>query len=91
MGRPVPQLYESVAHDESDGVFGIDLRKWAKSGWSALTSGGKKKDLIPPVLTALLDAVEVAYLKLHNDAGVWLALVGVCDAKGESACKETNL
>jgi hypothetical protein len=24
--RPVPQLYESASHDESDVVFGIDLR-----------------------------------------------------------------
>ena len=77
--RPVPQLYESVAHDESDVVFGIDLRKWAEGGWSALTSGEEKKDLVPPVLTALLDALEVAYLKLPNDAGTWLALDGVCD------------
>ena len=56
-------------------VFGIDLRKWAEGGWSALTSGEEKKDLVPPVLTALLDALEVAYLKLPNDAGAWLPLL----------------
>ncbi|KAG6328564.1 hypothetical protein ID866_10525, partial [Astraeus odoratus] len=66
--RPVPQLYESVAHDESDVVFGIDLRKWAEGGWSALTSGEEKRDIIPPVLTALLDALKGAYTKLDNDA-----------------------
>jgi len=75
--RPVPQLYESVAHDESDVVFGIDLRKWAEGGWSALTSGEEKKDLVPPVLTALLDALDAAYPKLPNDAGAWLLLVCV--------------
>ncbi|KAG1746630.1 uncharacterized protein EDB91DRAFT_1118048 [Suillus paluster] len=66
--RPVPQLYESVAHDESDVVFGIDLRKWAEGGWNALTSGEEKKDLIPPVLTALLNALNEAYDRLPNDS-----------------------
>ncbi|KIK36317.1 hypothetical protein CY34DRAFT_16462 [Suillus luteus UH-Slu-Lm8-n1] len=42
-----PQLYESVAHDESDVVFGIDLRKWAEGGWNALTSGEERKDFLP--------------------------------------------
>ncbi|KAI6041923.1 hypothetical protein EDC04DRAFT_2665238 [Pisolithus marmoratus] len=65
--RPVPKLYESVAHDESDVVFGIDLRKWAEGGWSALTSGEEKKDYIPPVLTALLDALRYAYANLPDD------------------------
>ena len=67
--RPVPQLYESVAHDESDVVFGIDLRKWAEGGWSALTSGDEKKETIPPVLTALLGGLTESYTKLPNDAG----------------------
>ncbi|KAH0836666.1 hypothetical protein J3R83DRAFT_8385 [Lanmaoa asiatica] len=66
--RPVPQLYESVAHDESDVVFGIDLRKWAEGGWSALTSGEEKKETIPPVLTALLDSLTESYTRLPNDA-----------------------
>lgn len=66
--RPVPQLYESVAHDESDVVFGIDLRKWAEGGWNALTSGEEKKDLIPPVLTALLYALKETYDRLPNDS-----------------------
>ncbi|KAG2157826.1 uncharacterized protein EDB93DRAFT_818604 [Suillus bovinus] len=66
--RPVPQLYESVAHDESDVVFGIDLRKWAEGGWNALTSGEEKKDLIPPVLTALLNALNETYDRLPNDS-----------------------
>ncbi|KIK99806.1 hypothetical protein PAXRUDRAFT_822344 [Paxillus rubicundulus Ve08.2h10] len=65
--RPVPQLYESVAHDESDVVFGIDLRKWAEGGWSALTSGEEKKELIPPVLVALLNGVTESYARLPND------------------------
>jgi hypothetical protein len=69
--RPVPQLYESVAHGESDVVFGIDLRKWAEGGWNALTSGEERKDLIPPVLTALLDALTETYGRLPNDSGEW--------------------
>ncbi|KAH7929102.1 hypothetical protein BV22DRAFT_1057685 [Leucogyrophana mollusca] len=66
--RPVPQLYESVAHDESDVVFGIDLRKWAEGGWNALTTGDEKKEQVPPVLTALLNGLNEAYLRLPNDA-----------------------
>ncbi|KAF8141613.1 hypothetical protein EV363DRAFT_1392059 [Boletus edulis] len=66
--HPVPQLYESIAHDESDVVFGIDLRKWAEGGWSALTSGEEKKETIPPVLTALLDGLTEVYTKLPDGA-----------------------
>jgi hypothetical protein len=36
--RPMPQFYESVLHDESDVVFGIDLRKWAEIQGSQLLS-----------------------------------------------------
>lgn len=68
--RPSPHLYESAAHDESDVVFGIDLRKWAEGGWSTLASGEEKKEFIPPVLVALLDALKVEYRKLDSDAGV---------------------
>lgn len=67
--RPVPQLYESVAHDESDVVFGIDLRKWAEGGWSALIADEGKKETIPLVLTALLDGLAESYMRLPNDAG----------------------
>ncbi|KAG5649730.1 hypothetical protein H0H81_002332 [Sphagnurus paluster] len=66
--RPRAQVYESVAHDESDVVFGIDLRKWAEGGWHALTTGEEKKELVPPVLTALLGGLEEAYGRLPNDA-----------------------
>ena len=65
--RPDPQIYESVAHDESDVVFGIDLRKWSEGGWYALTNGEEKKDLIPPVLTALLAGLDAAYERVPND------------------------
>lgn len=68
--RPDAQVYESVAHDESDVVFGIDLRKWAEGGWHALTTGEEKKELIPPVITALLNGLHVAYEKLPNDSGL---------------------
>lgn len=65
--RPTPQLYESVSHDESDVVFGIDLRKWAEGGWYALTQSEVKKDTIPPVLTVLLHGLDEAYERLPND------------------------
>ncbi|KAG6845506.1 hypothetical protein H0H87_008403 [Tephrocybe sp. NHM501043] len=66
--RPGAQVYESVAHDESDVVFGIDLRRWAEGGWHALTTGEEKKELVPPVLTALLEGLQEAYKRLPNDA-----------------------
>ncbi|KAK0202951.1 hypothetical protein DFS33DRAFT_1343865 [Desarmillaria ectypa] len=65
--RPNAQVYESVAHDESDIVFGIDLRKWAEGGWNSITSEEEKKDLIPPVLTALLQGLTEAYTRLPSD------------------------
>ncbi|KAF5388647.1 hypothetical protein D9757_004791 [Collybiopsis confluens] len=66
--RPDAQVYESVAHDESDVVFGIDLRKWAEGGWGMLTSPEEeKKETIPPVIEALLSAMTAAYEKLSND------------------------
>ncbi|KIK60405.1 hypothetical protein GYMLUDRAFT_73852 [Collybiopsis luxurians FD-317 M1] len=66
--RPDAQVYESVAHDESDVVFGIDLRKWAESGWSMLTSPEEEtKQTIPPVIEALLKAITAAYEKLPAD------------------------
>ncbi|KAF8074890.1 hypothetical protein FPV67DRAFT_1475342 [Lyophyllum atratum] len=66
--RPDAQVYESVAHDESDVVFGIDLRKWAEGGWHAMTTGEEKKELIPPVITSLLEGLSQAYGRLPNDA-----------------------
>ncbi|KAJ3986364.1 hypothetical protein F5890DRAFT_1572336 [Lentinula detonsa] len=67
--RPDAQVYESVAHDESDVVFGIDLRKWSEGGWSMLMSPNEEqKETIPPVLDALLNAITAAYDKLPNDA-----------------------
>ncbi|KAG6854255.1 hypothetical protein C0991_008948 [Blastosporella zonata] len=67
--RPDAQVYESVAHNESDVVFGIDLRRWAEGGWHALTTGEEKKELVPPVLTALLEGLQDAYKRLPDDAG----------------------
>jgi hypothetical protein len=67
--RPTPQVYESVVHDEADVVFGIDLRKWAEGGWSAIMNGEEKKELVPPVLTALLKVVSDGYGNAPNDAG----------------------
>ena len=67
--RPTAQIYESISHDEADDAFGIDLRKWAEGGWHELTSGEDKKDLIPPVVTALFKGLDEAYKRLPNDAG----------------------
>ncbi|KAI0051035.1 hypothetical protein FA95DRAFT_1555078 [Auriscalpium vulgare] len=65
--RPHPQVYESVAHDEPDVLFGLDLRKWAEGGWGTVVNGEEKKDLVPPVLTTLLDGLTEAYKQLPND------------------------
>ncbi|KAF5316623.1 hypothetical protein D9619_006671 [Psilocybe cf. subviscida] len=70
--RPNPHIYESLSHDESDVVFGIDLRKWSEGGWYELTQGsdssaGDKKALIPPVLSALLAGLDAAYERVPND------------------------
>ncbi|KAF5351573.1 hypothetical protein D9758_007222 [Tetrapyrgos nigripes] len=70
--RPHSHLYESVNHDESDVVFGIDLRKWAEGGWitevmSPSGSEGGRKEEVPEVLTAMLGALEDKYKELAND------------------------
>ena len=67
--RPQPQVYESVAHDESDVFFGIDLRRWSEGGWGTLHGEAQNKPQIPPVLTALLDGLQQAYPNLPNDGG----------------------
>ena len=74
--RPDPQLYEGIAHEESDVVFGIDLRRWAEGGWYASFTAmqnsdektkEQKEELVPPVLTALLYGLESAYARSAND------------------------
>ncbi|KAK7060891.1 Rho-GTPase-activating protein 8 [Paramarasmius palmivorus] len=65
--RPHAHMYESIAHDETDILFGIDLRKWAELGLMSAASDDKK-DAIPEVLAALLKALDRAYAKLPNDA-----------------------
>lgn len=67
--HPTPQVYESVAHDEPDVTFGIDLRKWSEGGWDVLTTGEQKKELYPSVLSALLEGLKDAYGRLSNDNG----------------------
>ena len=66
--HPSPQVYESIAHDELDVLFGIDLRKWAEGGWNEISTGEEKKELYPNVLSALLTRAQEAYSKLP-DAG----------------------
>ena len=66
-----------MAHDESDVLFGIDLRRWSYGGWNSLHGETQNKPLVPPVLTTLLDGLTQAYPQLQNDGGesaVFLAL-----------------
>lgn len=67
--RPTAHVYESVAHDAADVFFGLDLRKWAgEGGWASLRVAPEdKKDTVPPVLTALLSALNNAYTKIQSD------------------------
>ncbi|OCH93651.1 hypothetical protein OBBRIDRAFT_790007 [Obba rivulosa] len=65
--RPTAQVYESVAHDECDVVFGIDLRRWSDSGyWNPADDEKReeKKEEVPPVLTALLTGLKEVYPKI---------------------------
>lgn len=74
--RPDPQLYESVAHEDFDVVFGIDLRRWSEDRWNSVltTQPGNENEknhekvLIPPVLTAMLSGLETSYARSVNDA-----------------------
>jgi uncharacterized protein YdiU (UPF0061 family) len=65
--RPEAQVYESVAHDESDVLFGIDLRKWFPLEIG--TGSAAKHEQIPAVVTALLTGLTEAYPKLSSDVG----------------------
>ena len=67
--RPVAQVYESISHDESDVVFGIDLRRWADGAYWNTASPGERKEELPSVLLALLAGIEEAYGRLPNDMG----------------------
>lgn len=64
-------MFESIAHEEADVVFGIDLRKWAEGGWG---SDEVRRDTIPPVLTALLNSLNAEYAEIADDAG-WCKLL----------------
>ncbi|KAI0027804.1 hypothetical protein K488DRAFT_80972 [Vararia minispora EC-137] len=65
--RPHAHIYESVAHDEADVLFGLDLRRWADGGWGVLVGSEEKKEHVPPVLEALLGALDKAYPTLPSD------------------------
>jgi hypothetical protein len=97
--RPHPQVYESVAHNESDVLFGIDLRRWSEGGWSSLHDEVQDKPPVPPVLTTLLDGLTQAYPQLPNDLGesvvcsplrliviVWLRETQGLDLRSSSNC-----
>ncbi|TFY64373.1 hypothetical protein EVJ58_g2657 [Rhodofomes roseus] len=66
--RPEPRIYESVTHDESDVVFGIDLRRWADSAMWPGSEEKKDKPDIPPVITLLLNSIDAAYSRLPSDS-----------------------
>jgi hypothetical protein len=70
--RPQPQVYESVAHEESDVLFGIDLRRWSEGGWDSLHGEAQDKPLVPPVLTVLLNGLTQAYSQLPSDVGEFI-------------------
>jgi hypothetical protein len=59
-------VFESIAHEEGDSVFGIDLRKWAEGGWG---SDEVRRDSLPPVLVTLLKTLKNAYNKIPDDSG----------------------
>lgn len=67
--RPTAHVYESVAHDATDVFFGLDLRKWAgESSWPTLRGAPEdQKDVIPPILTALLSTLKNSYAKMQSD------------------------
>ncbi|KAI0343232.1 hypothetical protein BDW22DRAFT_1407130 [Trametopsis cervina] len=68
--RPTAHVYESLSHDESDVVFGLDLRRWADAGfWNGnAATPDEKKDAVHPALAALLGALTEAYAKLPDNA-----------------------
>ncbi len=72
--RPSPKVYESISHDESDVVFGIDLRKWADGGWFEMQAD-EKKDKIPAVVTGLFEALNQSYAKITDDMGETISLL----------------
>jgi hypothetical protein len=65
--RPQAQVYESIAHDESDVVFGIDLRKWSEGGLWATNEEQAKQTTVPPLISAFLVALDASYTRLPND------------------------
>jgi hypothetical protein len=68
--RPHPQIFESVTHEGTDVVYGIDLRQWAsEGGWNAIRNGASDKPAIPPVVTGLLVGLKEAYTKMSSDQG----------------------
>jgi len=73
--RPTPHVFETVFHEEPDAVFGIDLRKWGGSGWTAARNGSidesSKKEDMPSVVRGLLGALKEVYPKLPSDEGEW--------------------
>jgi len=69
--RPEAQVYESIAHDEADAVFGIDLRR--EGAWRVDNQDNDGPGVIPQVISALLSALEEAYKQLPTDLGQILA------------------
>lgn len=70
--RPEAQVYESIAHDEADAVFGIDLRR--EGAWRVESQDNDGSVALPPVITALLKALDEAYKQLPTDIGEFSCL-----------------
>lgn len=70
--RPRAHVFESIAHEECDNVFGIDLRKWAEGGWG---SDEVRRDSLPPVFTTLMNGLNTKYGGIPDDSGRWSLLV----------------
>lgn len=70
--RPKPIIYDSLDSDDYDVAFGIDLRKWGgQQGWKAIlrkeSATDGDRELVPHVLTAMLQGLEEKYKDTPDD------------------------
>jgi hypothetical protein len=73
--RPKAHIYDNLDSDDYDVTFGIDLRKWGgQQGWKAImrkeATEGTRREMIPPVLTALLQGLEQKYKDVPDDGSL---------------------
>lgn len=73
--RPCPPLYESITHEQQDGIFGVDLRRWAhENDLNTIRSvedqkDAEKQNIIPNVVKGILSGLAEAYNNLSDDMG----------------------